>query len=126
MAYYGTGSYYTFCILLLVVGAVLDNREVSKLTIGACSKAGVYLASFGAIVLAATALYIDYTPVRYGTINGCQLRYILPVVFPVLYCISELNLKVSEKILKNVYVLGMGGMSIIFLYNVYNMCVFMY
>ena len=40
--------------------------------------------SFGTICLVATALYISFTPVGADTINGCQGRYITPVLFPLL------------------------------------------
>lgn len=32
-------------------------------------------------VLVATAMYVSFTPVGSGTINGCQVRYILPMLF---------------------------------------------
>lgn len=126
MGYYGTGFGFTLCLLLIGVCAVLDNREVKKQTVGGLCKAGAYFAAFGCIVLAATALYVSYTPVGYETINGCQVRYILPVVFPVVYCLSELNVKVPEKLSKNIFSIGLAGMSLVFLYNIYMMCVKFY
>lgn len=36
-------------------------------------------------VLIATAMYVSFTPVRLETVNGCQHRYLIPMVFPALY-----------------------------------------
>lgn len=36
------------------------------------------------LVLVATALYVSFTPVGLGTVNGCQSRYILPLLVPCL------------------------------------------
>lgn len=33
------------------------------------------------IILIATALYISFTPVALETINGCQPRYLIPLMF---------------------------------------------
>ncbi len=35
-----------------------------------------------AFALVATALYVSFTPVGLGTVNGCQTRYILPMLVP--------------------------------------------
>lgn len=37
------------------------------------------------VVLVATALYVSFTPVGYYTVNGCQPRYLIPLVFPALF-----------------------------------------
>ncbi len=42
-------------------------------------------ALFCMAALIATAMYISYTPVGLNTVNGCQPRYLIPMVFPALY-----------------------------------------
>ena len=42
-------------------------------------------AFFCMAVLIATAMYISFTPVGLNTVNGCQHRYLIPMVFPALY-----------------------------------------
>lgn len=44
---------------------------------------------FGMSVLIATALYISFTPVGYNTINGCQHRYIIPLIAPLALTIAN-------------------------------------
>ena len=46
------------------------------------------LVFLGTCVLVATALYISFTPVGYYTINGCQKRYLLPLLLPLLMFLS--------------------------------------
>ena len=36
------------------------------------------------LVLVATALYVSFTPVGLATVNGCQTRYVIPVLVPAL------------------------------------------
>lgn len=36
------------------------------------------------VALVATALYVSFTPVGLGTVNGCQSRYLLPLLVPCL------------------------------------------
>lgn len=45
------------------------------------------LLGFGTIIIVATSLYCCFTPVGSDTILGCQERYMLPIVIPVLVAI---------------------------------------
>lgn len=72
-------------VLFLIGVALFDNEDG-----GAWRHAGkgstiwtavIYL---GTYVLVATALYISFTPVGHDTVNGCQLRYQLPILAPML------------------------------------------
>lgn len=123
LAYYGQAKYYTICILLLGIAAVLDNNEIIKNKKNMLIKLIVCISAAMSIVLVATALYIDFTPLQHVTILGCQPRYLLPFIFPVCYFISELDLMVSEKIKTNLYIIGSNIMSFIFLYGIYLRCI---
>ena len=54
----------------------------------------------------ATALYVDYTPVGLNTVNGCQPRYLLPLIFPffsVLFGKGIAIKKISKRFYNTVY-----------------------
>jgi len=124
MAYYGQTKYYIICILLIVIGSVLDNVTIKDIkNSNIFLKLVVIISAAFSVVLVATALYIDFTPVQYKTILGCQSRYLLPLIFPCIYFISELNLNVPEKLKSNIYIFGTTIMSFIFLYGIYFMCI---
>ena len=57
------------------------------------------IAVLGIIVLIWTALYLSFTPVGLNTINGVQVRYFMPFIFPLFICIQSSNIKnkMSEK-----------------------------
>lgn len=43
-----------------------------------------FLMCLFSLVLVATALYVSFTPVGLATVNGCQTRYVIPVLVPAL------------------------------------------
>lgn len=85
-AYLGSGSVVVwgvmFCITIFL--AVTDTRADSKLMDRWQVRVFVVIVLLGTLVLAMTALYISFTPVGLGTINGFQGRYFLPLLFPLL------------------------------------------
>lgn len=56
--------------------------------------------AFGTLCLAATSMYLSFTPVGLDHIRGCQARYIIPVVFAVLIFIGlpKQGARLREKI----------------------------
>lgn len=61
------------------------------------------------VCLIATSLYISYTPVGLDTVNGCQHRYLLPLIFPLFaFCF---NLKMKNDINRKVYNLAAISLS---------------
>ena len=66
-------------------------------------------------VVIATAMYVSFTPVRYTTVNGCQPRYLIPMVFPALYMhgIDRFDNKMNKAIYHAVPVLLMACLTII-------------
>lgn len=85
-AYMGSVAYAMgFVVLLLVVFLAERERQAAALPQpGLLAKGAAILSFFCAVCLAATAMYVAYTPVGYHTINGCQWRYMMPVLLPVL------------------------------------------
>lgn len=79
-AYLGSTSLYTVLIAAIVVAALTDNSDSEResMCIGLAGIAALLLA----LMLAATSMYIVFTPVGAGTINGCQPRYTVHLLFP--------------------------------------------
>ncbi len=68
---------------LAIIGvSANDETSARHVSIGA-SVWAVFLTVF-TFALVATALYLSFTPVGLGTVNGCQFRYILPMLVPAL------------------------------------------
>lgn len=114
-AYYGmAGKYVHVVTVLLIVAAVTDkaecdNYETSALT--RCYLIGTYVIT---AALMATALYISYTPVGAATINGCQSRYLIPLIFPLAAVVG--SGKISNHMDKKSYYYLITGASTILLY----------
>lgn len=68
--------------LALVGVSTNDDTSVKHVSIGA-SLWAIFVAIF-TFAMVATALYLSFTPVGLGTVNGCQSRYILPMLVPTL------------------------------------------
>ena len=79
-AYLGKGNNFTLPLLTIVVTAFLDRNMTDNKYI--LFKFVTYIDIFVSIVLVVTALYVSFTPVGYNTVNGCQPRYLLPLMFP--------------------------------------------
>lgn len=127
-AYIGVARYYTVCMVAIVICCVLDTSEEKMWhkTEGRMVNGGVLLATFGTIVLVATSLYVSFTPVAYHTINGCQPRYLLPVLFPFLFFFSRMGISVSEKVKGNVMAVSTVVMAFVYLYGMFTLCIGVY
>lgn len=71
-------------LLLLPLVAIFDRTicDVSYAT--HAKRISMWLLVFLTIVLMATALFISFTPVDAGRINGMQGRYLIPLLYPLL------------------------------------------
>ena len=80
----------TIPFLVLTVVAVLDKDGDGNEMVRFCKAETfwILLISFVSIALVATSLYVSFTPVGLETINGCQSRYIIPIVLPALLTIN--------------------------------------
>ena len=70
-------------VCLLVVG-LLSSDSVSVKHAGIAQFLWSSFVFLFTVVLVATALYVSFTPVGLGTVNGCQSRYLLPLLVPCL------------------------------------------
>lgn len=72
---------------LLAVSAV-DNSEQPKFTL--VQSVLLVLLTIFIVFLVSSSLYVSFTPVGYETVNGCQPRYLLPIL---LVPLSIINIK---------------------------------
>ena len=87
-AYFGVGS-FAYVILALMAFVTFTDKEECDRYSATWLMRGVSVLVFGvSIVLIATSLYVAYTPVGHRTINGCQPRYLIPLLFPLLSVIG--------------------------------------
>ena len=88
-AYFGNlGMVYpwlcTFPVIFLLFVAVSDAGEHSWLLCKAPIIAWMALLFILTVGLVASSLYVSFTPVGLDTVKGCQPRYLLPLIFPLL------------------------------------------
>lgn len=123
-AYMGRGRFSTMVLPLIAAACALDNnaKPVDKKENIWVTLVG-FLAVIGSIVLVATAMYVSFTPVGYGTVNGCQPRYLTPIIFPGLYLLTRMNIDVSKKIRENALLISVFTLAIVFLCNMLELSV---
>lgn len=117
MSSLGRGQYHTICLILIAIAALMDNSKrttFEKEDLWAII--GNYFGVVLSVILVATALYISYTPVGHTWINGCQPRYILPVLFPFLYIAGENHFEVSEEMKRKTFIWCIIGMAYVSLW----------
>lgn len=81
-AYLGIGSGWVIFALCLGFTAITDTDGKTVYNIPIYMKLLSILLYVGMAMLIASALYISFTPVGIKTINGCQARYITPLLAP--------------------------------------------
>ena len=88
--------------IVYLVAVALTDSDRRSMAISSVSRAAyVFAVLFVTVFLVAASLYVSFTPVGYGSVLGCQPRYLLPLVFPALaFC---LNLKVENRTDKKAY-----------------------
>ena len=122
-AYMGMGKYVVLATTIVIVVAFLD-RNANRYKTGV-PRIATFIGALGAIMLCATALYISFTKVGSTTVKGCSPRYILPVLFPVLYAVGSDG--VSNKFNIMLFVsIPMLMMAATFMINIYELCVKLY
>ncbi len=117
LSYSGDGYFHIILIVLLCFVAFTDRNEYDRFTTTLSHKIRTLIIALITIVCVASALYISFTPVGFHTVNGCQARYLMPVVFPVLYVIG-IN-RTQNELNRNIYNTGVFVLSgLILFYNI--------
>jgi len=118
-AYYGISSYFHLTWLLLLFVMFTDRNEKDLISAKAGYKVLTSIMAFGTVALFLTAMYIVISPVGSDEILGLQSRYMLPVLFPVIYILG--SFKIQNNINKTAYTAGVFGiMSFVLLYGVWD------
>lgn len=97
-AYLGIGEGSVVFVVLMVLTALTDKNEHDKKAYTLLSKLAVIALYFGLSVLIATSMYVAFTPVGSQEINGCQPRYLIPLLYPLLAIVgyNGLNNKLNR------------------------------
>lgn len=97
-AYLGQGYFKGLSICVLFSTIMLDKNGENEKTLPVII--ATLLGILAAVVIIPTSLYIDFTPVRFHTVNGCQYRYLIPLVFPFAYMFtpSKIINKMNQKL----------------------------
>lgn len=98
-AYLGMGKCWIAIVILLVFTTLTDTNKTNfKTPIYIRILSVIFFVSMAALI--ATALYISFTPLAAETINGCQPRYLIPLLSPLLLLVTgrRLNLFKNKKV----------------------------
>ncbi|SCP95734.1 DUF2142 domain-containing protein [Anaerobium acetethylicum] len=89
MAYLGLGSLSSISLILMTIAAFLDRNSMDSRILNRKFRIVVLGCLFITASLIATAMYVSFTPVASDVINGCQHRYLMPMIFIALYCFGS-------------------------------------
>lgn len=120
MAYFGIGAGATIILGLLIFVTFTDKTEVDAYSSTWLNRVAVGIVFLGSVALVATSLYVAFTPVGSRVFKGCQYRYLIPLLFPLLSVMG--SSKFSVKIKRSWYNgIVMGIMTVLCYYNVYTL-----
>lgn len=86
--YLGTSGFYYIGVALVVVACLTDKSRNDCFKRINLTRITIVMMILFSIVLISTALYISFTPVGFYTVIGCQPRYLLPLIYPLLAVIG--------------------------------------
>ncbi len=109
---------YAACLLLLI--SVTDKADSDQFALKARTRLFTWSACLITVFALAVSLYIAFTPVGLNTVNGCQPRYLLPLIFPALFLIGSPRI-VNHMDRRLYYYMGHGCMAFILLQSIWDM-----
>jgi uncharacterized membrane protein len=123
-AYLGTAKYGAELATILLITVTATDKDIcDQYHIKWPVKSYLLLTFLATSVLMASALYISFTPVGSDVINGCQARYMTPLLYPLLATIG--SGKLINKMNRSVYnYVILGIMSVIVMYGIYDTMLF--
>ena len=89
LAYIGKGQYSIVLIGGMLATLFIGEENRLDKNINNLFKVFTILLVFGISAMVASAFYVAYTSVGASSIAGCQPRYLLPLLFPVAYCLRN-------------------------------------
>lgn len=79
------------CLIWLVVVTVLDRRRDDVRPVGCPIKITVLPLAFASVCCVATAMYVTFNEVGAATIEGCQGRYLWPIMTPLFLTLGQIR-----------------------------------
>jgi len=106
----GIGGFFLLLAVLAMV-TFTDKNEYDKKTATWKLRLVIVAIYLATTALVSTALYVAFTPVGSPTINGVQPRYLIPLVFPLLFVLGSSRLKnpFNKKIYNSAILAVMAG-----------------
>ncbi len=91
----------TLYLVVLAFCVLADKSDIDRFKGHTMIKLLSVLCFVISIAFVATSLYISYTPLQHTTVNGCQWRYLIPMLSIFLYSIgtAKITNNVSKKIM---------------------------
>ena len=107
LGFFGIAQDFGIFIILAILATIVDKNKYDIYTSRGVIKIANIIIFAITICMIATALYISFTPVGHETINGCQPRYIVPLLFPLLATIGpkKITFNLTEKCKKLIFFL---------------------
>ena len=118
----GTHTFFgTVAGFVLLYCVFTDRREGDRYERMQPTRWLMLAACFAQLVLIVTSLYVGYTPVGHDTINGCQYRYIFPLLIPFCFFLAPKGIKcVINPKFQKLFVFGCLAFSVAFsFFNAY-------
>lgn len=128
-AYFGYIGIDFRIVLAIVVFGALISREAKETKFPWWTKLGTLFVYAIIGFMSAFSMYVMFTAVGSETVAGCQGRYIIPALFPVLFVCSRFSLKTYVKNIireENLNLLLMFLLCCISLYGMWNGCLSIY
>jgi len=125
LVYLGIAENQLLLLITLAITVFTDKNENDLLTSGWKTKLPVSFVFLATVSLIATALYIDFTPVAQFEISGCQPRYLLPLLFPLLAVVGSGRI-VNKTNRTHYNALIFGICSFVLLSGIWSVCISRY
>lgn len=97
IAYLGYTPVNGIFLLVTVLAGALVSREEGETRFPWWTRAGVLLVYAVIGFIAAFSMYVAFTAVGADTVAGCQGRYLMPALFPLVYVLSRFSFKTWVK-----------------------------
>jgi len=121
-AYLGQAKHSLILLLTLAITVFTDKNNYDHYKSALKTKLSIVIVFFTTVALIATALYLAFTPVALATINGCQPRYLIPLLFPLLAVLG--SGKIVNKANKTSYnAIIFGICSFVLLSGIWTACI---
>lgn len=100
-AYLGSIKGFYLLLATTLIVAFTDKNKCDKETSGWKIKTSMLVIYLAIVALISSALYVSFTAVRSETIAGVQPRYLIPLIFPLLFVLG--SSKIKNPLSRNLY-----------------------